>query len=697
MREEATTTSTKVYYYLDDSTPYLSVVPVADDAITLGDFKKVFSKKGYKYFCKQLDEAVGCEVKVEIRDDSTKLVKSANGLIELVLLSSFDNVYCSGTLPRVSNKTNKGQLTGAKLKDFNLRKRRSLHDLASENRDLLRIHRNKSDENSITASSLSTVISKRAGEGLAELYASNSEDPYHLEDVNSRYLKHPGACAPVFPPSPLASPSGVLQCPRRQRRPRKERYRKAYVPSTISSVTESSMTSLSLPRIDVITLPMKNGVFLGISVLSHDGGIFVSDVHGGGIVDLDGRIEVGDQIVQVNRSSFENLSDVEAVDLLRKAAASRKPITLYVAKRTCNNSDKRADILSGIASETMPIDISLWVESTKHNIVRPPKGLEEMVSVNDGDATLVAEEAETDLEGAYAERRNGHTPSNQNCVKLKQLNPPDLNISLNIEDIARRRENEENEQQLVNLNVDMDPVIILKYMALPSSGLQIKNRKWLKIPVPMSFIGCDLVDWLMEHVHGITDRKAARIYASKLLAEGHIRHVVNKLTFTEKCYYIFEDSILSVRNKNKSDSSLGKAGAEVTTEVTYVGSPAPAHLSRTSVRNTLGGKAIFDQSWPHSTITSSEQRKSFCGSSTNDYASVMGPDMIDSTLLTEAPTLKLSHRTLPNRLDMEQRINGCEVAQPPNTPNSLLHEQRNADSETEFETVEDNKFLVIQK
>lgn len=48
-----------MYYYLDDSTPYLSVVPVADDVITLGDFKKVFNKKGYKYFCKQLDEAVG--------------------------------------------------------------------------------------------------------------------------------------------------------------------------------------------------------------------------------------------------------------------------------------------------------------------------------------------------------------------------------------------------------------------------------------------------------------------------------------------------------------------------------------------------------------------------------------------------------------------------------------------------------------
>lgn len=41
------------------------------------------------------------------------------------------------------------------------------------------------------------------------------------------------------------------------------------------------MTSLSLPRIDVVTLPMKSGVFLGISVLSHDGGIFVSDIHSG--------------------------------------------------------------------------------------------------------------------------------------------------------------------------------------------------------------------------------------------------------------------------------------------------------------------------------------------------------------------------------------------------------------------------------
>lgn len=118
-----------------------------------------------------------------------------------------------------------------------------------------------------------------------------------------------------------------------------------------------------MPRIDVVTLPMKSGTFLGISVLSHDGGIFVSDIIKGctidfpaifftlifyiiissfmefdiiifvkilgGAVALDGRIEVGDQIIQVNRSSFENLTDLQAVQLLRQAAASKKYLLLF--------------------------------------------------------------------------------------------------------------------------------------------------------------------------------------------------------------------------------------------------------------------------------------------------------------------------------------------------------------------------------
>lgn len=76
--------------------------------------------------------------------------------------------------------------------------------------------------------------------------------------------------------------------------------------------------------------------------------------------------------------------------------------------------------------------------------MKPLRGPEESVSIADGDVTLISEENEADLEGAYAERRNGVLVNNQTCAKSKQQNAPDLNISYNVEDIARRRENEEN-------------------------------------------------------------------------------------------------------------------------------------------------------------------------------------------------------------------------------------------------------------
>ena len=57
-------------------------------------------------------------------------------------------------------------------------------------------------------------------------------------------------------------------------------------------------------------------------------------------------------------------------------------------------------------------------------------------------------------------------------------------------------------------------------------------------------LGRDLVDWLLDNVHGIRDRKAARSFASQLLTQGYIKHVVNKLTFTEKCYYVFDGRLI---------------------------------------------------------------------------------------------------------------------------------------------------------
>lgn len=59
---------------------------------------------------------------------------------------------------------------------------------------------------------------------------------------------------------------------------------------------------------------------------------------------------------------------------------------------------------------------------------------------------------------------------------------------------------------------------------------------WLSVPP-----GSDVVDWLYHHVEGFQDRREARKYASNLLKAGFIRHTVNKITFSEQCYYIFGD------------------------------------------------------------------------------------------------------------------------------------------------------------
>lgn len=54
-------------------------------------------------------------------------------------------------------------------------------------------------------------------------------------------------------------------------------------------------------------------------------------------------------------------------------------------------------------------------------------------------------------------------------------------------------------------------------------------------------LGSDLVDWLHSNVEGFIDRRHARKYAALMLKHGFVRHTVNKITFSEQCYYIFGD------------------------------------------------------------------------------------------------------------------------------------------------------------
>jgi len=93
----------------------------------------------------------------------------------------------------------------------------------------------------------------------------------------------------------------------------------------------------------------------------------------------------------------------------------------------------------------------------------------------------------------------------------------------------------------MHLSVRTEMPVVVRAMARPDSGLEVRDRMWLKITIPNAFIGADVVDWLNTRVEGFGDRRDARKYASQMLKAGFIRHTVNKITFSEQCYYVFGD------------------------------------------------------------------------------------------------------------------------------------------------------------
>lgn len=56
-----------------------------------------------------------------------------------------------------------------------------------------------------------------------------------------------------------------------------------------------------------------------------------------------------------------------------------------------------------------------------------------------------------------------------------------------------------------------------------------------------NIIGADAVNWVLENVEDVQDRREARRIVSSMLRNNLIKHTVNKLTFSEQCYYVLSD------------------------------------------------------------------------------------------------------------------------------------------------------------
>uniref|UniRef100_A0A670Z4B1 Dishevelled segment polarity protein 2 n=1 Tax=Pseudonaja textilis TaxID=8673 RepID=A0A670Z4B1_PSETE len=297
---------------------------------------------------------------------------------------------------------------------------------------------------------------------------------------------------------------------KRHRRRRKQRPPRLERTSSFSSVTDSTMSL----NIITVTLNMEKYNFLGISIVGQsnergDGGIYIGSIMKGGAVAADGRIEPGDMLLQVNDINFENMSNDDAVRVLREIVHKPGPIVLTVAK--CWDPSPQGYFTLPRNEPIQPIDPAAWVSHSAAltGAFAPYLGSSSMSTITSG--TSVTE--------------------------------------------TERFDN-------FNLSIHTDMASVTKAMASPESGLEVRDRMWLKITIPDAFLGSDVVDWLYHHVEGFQDRREARKYASNLLKAGFIRHTVNKITFSEQCYYIFGDfssceNYMANLSLNDNDGSSG--------------------------------------------------------------------------------------------------------------------------------------------
>uniref|UniRef100_A0A914MGC6 Uncharacterized protein n=1 Tax=Meloidogyne incognita TaxID=6306 RepID=A0A914MGC6_MELIC len=202
---------------------------------------------------------------------------------------------------------------------------------------------------------------------------------------------------------------------------------------------------------------------------------------------------------------------------------------MYVAKRARTNGgesseDHKSDPLS-LLCETQQLDISQWVESTTNKNcveqVRPFAEIPPVAKVERGtlpvDGSKVknqtVEETSDEEKAAYLDRRNGvgarlvpiihqvrfhqqqQQQKSEEMHKMQMINlennPTVSSCPVMLGTLEESSPHLDCHPPLIQLplHAAMDPKIILSRMVEFDSGLEIRNRKWLKIPVPMSFIG----------------------------------------------------------------------------------------------------------------------------------------------------------------------------------------------------------------
>lgn len=522
---------TKIMYYLDeDDTPYSAKLPIPPEEITLKDLKSIISLpngnnnklNSFKYFFKTEDEDLKMTVKELVKDDDAKLPNWRGRVIAYIVTAEGSTVSTGSSSQvtevsginnhhhhRAHNHHNNRTGTGggsAPLRSHTTGFRGHLNNHGS--------YRNYDDESTTCTEETDSFVSSRCPrhryhrdcgcDSVSSILTSDMDSTSFVDSDDSDDDSDEDESASRISTTTADTSVSRIQESRYRRRQQRRRRRVGRLPamsdtSSLSSVTDSTMSM----NVITVTLALDAVSFLGISLVGQEGkGIFVGNIMEGGAVALDGRIDPGDMILQVNDKNLENMSNDEAVKILREATSTPGSIRLVILKTWDHNRDRSFTIPR--SEPVRPIDPGAWVAHTE--------------------AARAAGEYPMRPPSASTMSSNGSSSHGGSCVT-------DSERLLGMD------------HDKILLSLDMEMMTIAKSMAAFDSGLDVREREWLKLKIPNAFYGSDVVDWLYNHVQGFNERREAKKYASDMLKAGLLKHIYKK-GFSEQSFYTFGEEIL---------------------------------------------------------------------------------------------------------------------------------------------------------
>lgn len=307
-----------------------------------------------------------------------------------------------------------------------------------------------------------------------------------------------------------------------------------------------------------VQLHLNNYNFLGLTLVgpsdgtsSTDGGIYIGNIAKDSVVEQNGRIEIGDKIIEINGLDVRNMRSDDAVATFKSCVDRRGAINLVLQRNTRNNTYNKGRF-------TLPREYANGlIHQQQYSSPKPPqrspRGFREEdlpIPIFDFDNTQCTKSTPPPL---VPYRMQCSNISRETHSLPRSITPRSLYTTSNFETLPNTSD--------IRLRVDSRSVyepstptslrqfesplhcnrddIRTVYNALRDDvrSLDIKDREWLKVTVKNAFLGSALVKWLSANLLGFGHRKEVKRYANRMLNEGLIKNPISSGSFSEKCYY----------------------------------------------------------------------------------------------------------------------------------------------------------------